>query len=382
MKQFASKTNRRAFLSAALASPWTLPALLEAAGTARAQPKPPKEIDLQELLTPFRRDNSLPAVAAAVVKQGMVIASGAVGIRKVGATVAVTRSDKFHIGSCTKAMTATLAAMLVEQNKLQWTQTLAEVFPERAGKMNPGYRKVSLELLLTHRAGLPANSNDYGASTAAVTVRRLSYMDALINKSPTTEPGTRFAYSNAGYIIVGAILERITGKAWEDLIEEKLFRPLGIASAGFGPCSKENQTDQPWGHVFRDGKFQPRFGDNPRPLGPAGTVHCSMQDYMKFADLHVNRGARPPRLLKSAVFDKLHDPPAKQEYAMGWGVVNRDWAQGSALTHNGSNTMNFFVVWLAPKIDFGLAVASNAAGEKVPEVLDGVAAALVRKFAS
>ncbi len=377
------KTNRRAFLGLALSSPLAFSALARAAEVtnASAAPEPAQVADLQALLTPFRRDNDLPALAAVAMKRGVVLAAGAVGIRKVGETVPVTMADKFHTGSCTKAMTATLAAMLVEQGRIEWGRTLTEVFPERAAKMDPGYRKVTLELLLTHRSGAPENGRNYGAPNAPVTEQRLAYLDSVVTRRPAAEPGTRFAYSNAGYIIAGAMLERVTGQAWESLMQQRLFHPLAMASAGFGPAAKPSQADQPWGHVFKDGKFEPRYGDNPRALGPAGTVHCALLDYLKFADLHTSGGTRPAGLLAPAFFAKLHEPPPKQEYAMGWGVVNRPWAQGRALTHSGSNTMNYFVVWLAPKIDFCLVVAANAAGDKVPRVLDGVAAELVRKFA-
>jgi CubicO group peptidase (beta-lactamase class C family) len=375
MKSVNGKTSRRAFLGLAVTSPLAISAIATA-GEAVA-----KYSDLQDLLTPIRKDSGLPAVACGVMKNGVLVAAGAVGVRKAGEAVSVTVSDKFHIGSCTKAMTATLVAMLVEQSKIKWGQTLADIFPERAQKIDSAYQKVSLEMLLTHRSGAPANGNEYGPASASQTAQRLAYLDAVLKDPPEFEPGTRHSYSNAGYIIAGAMLERVTGKAWEDLMKQRLFQPLGMTSAGFGPPAKATATDQPWGHVLKSGKFEPRYGDNPRALGPAGTVHCSMADYLKFADLHSSAGGRPAGLLGPASLAKLHAPPAKQDYAMGWGVLKREWARGPALTHAGSNTMNYFVVWLAPKINLCLAIAANAAGEKVPKALDSIAGALVRKFA-
>ena len=188
-----------------------------------------------------------------------------------------------------------------------------------------------------------------------------------------------FNYSNAGYIIAGAMLERITGKAWEEFMREKLFVPLGMKTAGFGPAATEHQTDQPWGHIRLGDKYVPRYGDNHRALGPAGTVHCSIGDYLKFAALHASMGSRPPGILTATLCEKLHEP-AKSDYAMGWGVHERSWARGHAITHAGSNTMNHFVVWAAPKTDFALAVATNAAGDKVPQFLDRVAGQLVKNY--
>jgi CubicO group peptidase (beta-lactamase class C family) len=365
--------ERRTFLGLALVSPYAVMA------AANATAEPPD--DLHELLTTQRQSTGLPAIAAGVMKEGKLMALGAAGVRKAGTETAVTRDDKFHIGSDTKAMTATVVAMLVGEGKLRWNQTLSDLFPERAAKMNAGYRSVTLEMLLTHRAGMPHDSHDYGATNDPVTVQRLKYLDATINQPPASEPG-KFSYSNAGYITVGAILERITSKPWEILIRERLFKPLGMSTAGFGPPSKANTTDQPWGHVFAEGNYQPRYGDNPPALGPAGTVHCSMTDYLKFADFHASSGKRVAGLLAPELVEKLRTPPAGATYAMGWGTGTRDWAKGTVMTHAGSNTMNYFIVWIAPKIEFSVAAAANAAGPSVNKDLDQVVGKLVRRYAA
>jgi CubicO group peptidase (beta-lactamase class C family) len=364
--------DRRTFLGLALVSPY---AVITAKSAATESPD-----DLDELLASQRESSGLPAIAAGAMKGGKLLAVGAVGVRKAGTDAAVTRDDKFHIGSDTKAMTATLAAMLVAEGKLRWNQTLSELFPERAAKMNAGYRAVTLEMLLTHRAGMPHDSHDYGAKNDPVTLQRLKYLDATINQAPAGKAG-EYSYSNAGYIVAGAILERVTGKAWEALIRERLFTGLGMTSAGFGPPSKPNMTDQPWGHVFADGHYQPRYGDNPPALGPAGTVHCSIADYLRFADFHASGGRRPAGLLPPELVAKLHTPPPGATYAMGWGTGKRGWAKGTVLTHAGSNTMNYFIVWVAPDIEFSVAAAANAAGPALNKDLDQVVARLVQRYA-
>jgi CubicO group peptidase (beta-lactamase class C family) len=380
MSTFAdSNLNRRAFLGGLLGSSM---AMALSAPSAKSQTstsaKKPGSADLTEILTPVLKDSDLPALAAGAIKQGTLVAAGAIGIRRVGEPNRVTLEDKFHIGSCTKAMTSTLAAILVGQGKLHWTDTLASIFPERREKMDPAFRDTTLEILLTHRSGLAHDGFYYGQPKTPVTEQRLAYMDAVLSKPPPHEVGS-FSYSNAGYIIAGAVLERITGKPWEEFMREKLFTPLGMKTAGFGPAATEHQTDQPWGHIRQGDKYAPRYGDNHRALGPAGTVHCSIDDYLKFAALHSSMGSRPPGIVTAKLCEKLHEP-AKSNYAMGWGVYERSWAQGRAITHAGSNTMNYFVVWAAPKTDFALAVATNAAGDKVPQFLDQIAGQLVKSY--
>lgn len=350
---------------------------LSAMAEEEARPTPE---DLKELLAEVREESGLPAMAAAAMKDGVLLALGAVGVRRMGSPTLVTASDKFHIGSCTKAMTATLIAMFAESGKLDWKQTLAEIFPERAPKMNAHYRTVTLEMLGTHRSGTRANAG-FNSPKLPLVTQRLVYLDSVVNNAPEFEAGG-YHYSNAGYIMLGAVLERVSGVPWETLIQQRLFRPLGMKSAGFGPPSRPNQLDQPWGHNLKDGKLQPRYSDNPAGLGPAGTVHCAMADYMKFADFHASLGKRPAGLLSADSFARLHKPPAGATYAMGWGTGERKWAKGRVLSHSGSNTMNLFLIWIAPEINFSVAVATNAVGKKTSAVLDKVVGELVRKYAS
>ena len=111
------------------------------------------------MLKPYLAKYDLPALAAAIVKDGTIIAAGAVGTRRVGTNIPVTIDDRFHIGSDTKAMTALLAAMLVEEGKLRWDTTVAEIFPELTGKMAPQVGGIRLEQLLSHTSGIPSDND-------------------------------------------------------------------------------------------------------------------------------------------------------------------------------------------------------------------------------
>jgi CubicO group peptidase (beta-lactamase class C family) len=177
-------------------------------------------------------------------------------------------------------------------------------------------------------------------------------------------PGSKYQYANYGYTIAGAMCERVTGKSWEDLMRDELFTPLGMTTAGFGSPGTAEAVDQPWGH---GGIFGPKAiapgpqADNPAVIGPAGTVHCSLADWAKYAAFHL-RGSRgeEPRL-PADVFQKLHTPlPGDEDdYAFGWIVTERDWAGGKALMHAGSNTMWFALIWLAPQRDEAYLAATN-----------------------
>ncbi|SIO42515.1 CubicO group peptidase, beta-lactamase class C family [Singulisphaera sp. GP187] len=330
------------------------------------------------VLAPIREQHHLPGLVGGLVQGGRLESIGVVGVRKVGSPTLFRVSDQVHIGSDTKAMTATMIGSLVDDGKLSWGATIGEVFPARAKQIDPGFRGVTLWDLLTHRAGLPANG-PWGMLGAkrSTTEQRKVLMAGMLQSAPLTKPGTKFAYSNVGYALAGHMAEQATGRSWEMLMRQRLFEPLKMTSAGFGPPGTKGEVDQPWGHVAKGESFVPRQEDNAPALGPAGTVHCTVADWAQFAILHMRAAQGKPRLLKAETFEKLQTPPPGSEYAGGWMIVDRPWAGGRALTHSGSNTMWYATIWIAPKRDFAVLVATNAGGDGVSKACDAAITALV-----
>src|ERR1700761_3941521 len=109
---------------------------------------------LDSMLAPYLNEVGVPDIAAAVFQNGTIIASGAVGTRRAGTQNPVTINDPFHIGSDSKAITATLAAQFVQEGKLRWDSTPADIFPELKPEMNPEFAKIRLDQLLSHSSGL------------------------------------------------------------------------------------------------------------------------------------------------------------------------------------------------------------------------------------
>jgi CubicO group peptidase (beta-lactamase class C family) len=332
-----------------------------------------------QVLKPIRQNFNVPAMAAAVVTSEGIEAIGAVGVRKRGTEVSVGLDDLWHLGSDGKAMTSTLIARLVERGQLKWNSTLAEVFPDIAPEMQSGYRQVTMLQLLSHRAGLPANLDPAGYAGDNVQTLRLQAVRGELAKAPLNEPGSTFAYSNLGYIIAAAAVERITGKSWERAMKDEVFGPLRMSSADFGGTGTPGAIDEPWPHTA-DGRPALRNGpdmDNPPVMGPAGRVHCSIQDWAKFVQDQL-RGARgEAALLKPESYETIQNPPFGGDYALGWMVAQRDWAGGKALNHGGDNTMNFANVWVAPQRDFAILVCVNQSGDAAFRATDEAVAALI-----
>jgi CubicO group peptidase (beta-lactamase class C family) len=322
--------------------------------------------DLSAALEAIRAGHDVPALTAALATPDGVVEIGAAGTRHRDTDVAVTTDDQWHLGSCTKAMTATLVAFAVEEGRLGWDTTLAEALPALAAEMHADYRDVPIEWLLAHRAGTWSTFEGHEAELAVISdddplpTQRAVFTEIVLTQAPELAPGTAFAYSNAGYMIAGAILEAEYGVAWETLITDRLFDPLGMSSCGFGAPGTEAALDQPWGHNGEAMTPVPPgpFADNPPAVGPAGTVHCALADWAKFGALQL--GAHP-ELITTASLDRMHTPPFPADgYAHGWALGN-DPLVGDYLAHDGSNTLWLAVIMLLPDDDQILLVAANAA---------------------
>lgn len=376
--------------------------------TLRSQDAAAPLQDLAELLAPIRGKHHMPALGAAVLVDGKLVALGVDGIRRVGHDAKVTVDDRWQLGSCTKAMTATLLARYVERGQIAWTTTVAAGMPDLAAGMHADVQGITLQQLLTHRSSLAANPPgrlwarlfEYDGSDAAA---RTEVAATMLAKAPRKAPGERFLYSNAGYMVAGAMLERLPALAadgskpdagkpdaskpdvantatsgdWAARMQRELFAPLGITSAGFGMPGDKDATTQPWGHTGMGKKCEAQFGDNPSSLGPAGTAHMTLRDWARFAALHL--GVQPEQpLLRPESLQALHTPWPGGDYALGWGITQRPWAPGPIVTHNGSNTMWMCVAWLAPEAKFAVLVTCNH-GEGAA-ACDAVAAACIARF--
>ncbi|TVQ52700.1 MAG: class A beta-lactamase-related serine hydrolase [Phycisphaerales bacterium] len=352
--------------------------------------------ELAPILEPIRRKHKLPALAAAIIVDGEVRAIGATGARESGGTSSVTIDDLFHIGSCTKAMTATMLATLVEEGRLSWSTTVRETFPDL--DMDEGWGSVTLEALLHHRGGAPEHLLEGGLwrrlweCNDAARECRMKIVRA-VTAGPPGEAG-KYVYSNAGYSIAGAMAEEATGQSWEALMRERVFEPLGMQKVGFGAPGSAEEVDEPRGHTAGGVTMEPGPGaDNPQAIGPAGTVHGSLRDWARFVKVHLGvdsgKGDEEKTLVSAETLRRMHSPAEGpgEPYAMGWIVTERAWARGEeessrgiALTHGGSNTFWYAVAWLAPERDLAVLVATNQGGGRAARACDEATGALLTRY--
>ncbi|MBI1291815.1 serine hydrolase [bacterium] len=359
--------------------------LLVALCTSLGAAAPVRDGALEERLETIRKGRGMIALGGALLKGPEVVAVGMTGQRKQGAPDVALPGDSVHIGSCTKAMTATVIAILVEEGKLRFEQTIGESFPEMADGILPVYRDVTLEQLLTHRGGIVGDVPPVlwaelmrTAHEMSPKAQREKLFAGVLAVPPAATPGTKSVYSNAGFAIAGIMAERATGIEWEELMRKKLFEPLGMTTAGFGPPGAADAVTQPWGHSERLWSPVPVFLDNPPAIAPAGTVHCSLEDWGKFVAVHLRREAEPRLGLSAASIMKLQTPVPGTHEAFGWLVAERPWG-GRVLTATGSNTMWYAVVWIAPEKGVGALAVTNRANKQAPGACDDVIVVLLRQ---
>lgn len=341
-----------------------------------------------KILKDAQEDGGFPAIGGILIIDGEIKTPLAFGLRKYKGKEAVTTKDKWHIGSLTKSMTGTLAATFVEEGTLKWTTTVGEILGEDVDMRRP-YEAVTLKMLITNRSGLPTDvpksiwADIWSNSSAKgdIVKMRKEFVEEMLSVRPSSEPGTNFEYSNSGFVVAGAMMEKITGKSWETLMAERIFQPLGMSSAGFGCAASLGKEDQPWAHKSLNEPVEPGLrADNPRVIGPAGTVHVSLVDFAKYMRMHLLHEVGPV-LKKKESFTTLQTPSQDNNgYAGGWFVIPRTWANGNALNHSGTNTMNYFLVWASPNRKFASIVATNCSSDKVDQLLDGVAGEAISVF--
>lgn len=357
------------------------------AGPLAAQADAPLQTFLDQTLTAARDKAHLPAVAALIQIDGKIAAEAALGVRALGRSEGVTTADRWHIGSDTKALTSTMIARLVEKRLMRFDDTLAASFPAFAKDMNPAYRSITITQLLSHTAGLPPLTDDKDLPEFLVVIkpaRGMKAQRAAVARAylamPAASKAGDFVYSNLGFIIAGAVAEARTGKAWEDLIREQIFAPLGITNAGFGPPGTSDKFDQPRGHHETEGKLAPldpadAQSDNPPALGPAGTINMALKDWMLFAQDQLDGALGHGKLLKAETYRRLHTP-VTGNYALGWGAKLEPDGTPSLLTHTGSNGYWFADIRIMPKHDIIILIAMNAGNDAANEAVKDIGQSL------
>jgi CubicO group peptidase (beta-lactamase class C family) len=339
----------------------------------------------------------LPALGIGIVHRGEIVGLGMAGVRVAGTADVATLEDSFAVASCAKSVTGTIAAMLVAQGRVRWDTTVAEAFPELRGLIHQGYAGTTLERLLRHRGGLDHEMNhnlrwagwNRTYATESPTGQRMQFVKAALQRPPRYAPGTEAYYTSDGYIVAGSMLERAAGVDFEQLARTLLFEPLGLRSMRYGLVSADGVLTRVAGHEPGWFGWSRSIAPDPsryglHPFGaPAGFLHASLPDLLRYVDFHIQGANGRSGLLPRAAFEWLHRAVDDQRYALGWESEVRRDPRGHVLEHSvfhggysGEERAN---IWFSPETQWGTVIVTNH-GRGDEAVTADIFFALLREF--
>lgn len=286
----------------------------------------------------IRKAYHIPEINYAVVDANSTLEIAALGRHSIALPDTATLNDRFHIGSNTKAMTAFIIAKYVEKGKLKWTTKFFEVFPEWKKKSKTAYATITLQDLLSHKAGVAPfqgeNDPEIPAFKGTNPQKRKQFGAFVLTIDPVKmDENTPFIYSNAGYTLATLMLEKVTAKSWEQLVEEELNKKLKLNVQLSWP---ENQKyKDTWGHSFENGKLQPIpsiFDYHLDYTEPAGDINMRLTDYIKFIQLNLQGLSGQNNYLAPATYQFIHK--GIKNYSLGWYNIYENGHELS--THSGT----------------------------------------------
>ncbi|MFW0715673.1 serine hydrolase [Pedobacter sp. N23S346] len=334
----------------------------------QAQVLSSKQIDsvVEKTLTTF----NVPGIAVSVIKDGKIIHLKGYGVRSIKTNQKVDENTLFGVASNTKAFTAAALGMLVDEKKITWDTKVTDVIPEF--KMYDAYvtSEFTIRDLLTHRSGLGLGSGDLMIWPDSSTVDKKQLIHNLRYLKPVSSFRTKFDYDNLMYIVAGDVVARVSGITYENFIESRIIKPLGMsktAASWYRLKDKSNVID---GHAPYEGKLLPvglSFGEI---ANAAGGIYSSVTDMSKWVQAMINGGKYgdklDQKLFSPAVARELWTPqtiiaggnPASfNSYGLGWFLSN---VNGNfQATHTGGLSGIVTQITILPEMKLGIIVLTN-----------------------
>jgi CubicO group peptidase (beta-lactamase class C family) len=344
--------------------------------------------DLDDKLAEICKAQNVPGIIAASIGPDGVLEVAAAGVRKRGTKDAIATGDQFALGSNTKSFTATLAAALVDDGVIAWSTTIADVWPDPS--VHEKLRKVTLEQLLAHTGGLPcdlpngAEWSSFFAEKNTPPQERARMCRLVFATAPKGTVG-KHEYSNLGYVIASAMLEERGKQPFEQLMQDRVFKPLGMNDTEFYSAKTLKLAKGPllWGHQSTGTPIKPGAAgaENPTAYAGCGTIRTTIDDWAKYIRWHLNESPGP--VLKQAeTLRHLHEGVANrgvpnQTYGFGW--IHFQSGFGRTLQHTGNNTNQFSLVWVMPDAKRATIVITNTGQQQAFPACDAATAELMKR---
>ncbi len=327
-----------------------------------------------EFADSVRNEWHVPGLAIGIVKDGNVIFSQAFGWRDLARKLPVTTRTVFPIGSATKPFTAMAAAILVDDGILDIDKPLHKLLP--AFRLYDDYATFNITArdLLCHRSGM---AGQYDLLWLTTNLNREKLFRRLRYFKPSAEFRDKFQYSNIGYTVAGILVEQVSGMKWEEFLNERIFRPLGMKRTSFLAPESPSLTDQALPYrVVGDKVITIPFNgglafDNAETIGPAGSIKSCVEDMVYWLLLHLNKGmAGNKNIVSKEMLKEMHSPQMairnpgysmimqSEIYGLGWAISDY---RGHRVINHGGNIEGFSaLISLMPEINTGIVVLTNS----------------------
>lgn len=316
---------RVVFVLVLLCSPWAL---------AQSTQKPD---DVDQYVTAFIKKRNIPGLSLAVVRDGKLVKAAGYGLANLELNVPATPETVYEIGSISKHFTAEAVLLLVEDGKLGLDDTLGKYLNE----IPAAWKGITLRQILTHTSGL----KDWEAANALSYRREYTGDEFIKLMSPFPQdfaPGEKWAYTNTGYPLLGLVIERASGKKFEEFMTERIFKPLGMNATRFNHPS-HIVPNHAGGYVDEGGIL--RKGEPLRPLviAPNGGMLTTALDMAKWEKVFYTE-----RLLKRSSLEQMQTPVRLNSGATfnsGLGLFMDTFRGHRLILHNGSTVGGFSAVF-------------------------------------
>ncbi|MEP5612589.1 MAG: serine hydrolase domain-containing protein, partial [Cyclobacteriaceae bacterium] len=343
------------------------------------------EQDLRSAVAQFVEESGVPAIAASIIFEGKII-YGLSGVKKIGSPDPIDKSSKFQLASNTKAITATVAAGLVSDGLISWDSKLIEVLPELQESMNEGYLQVTLEDLLSHRSFVAPFEEESSSEWRGMPLsirdaenQKLAFAQYALIVAPSQKIKGSHLYSNGGYIIAALMMQKVSGKSWETLVEEFLSE---LSAQGYCGFPNQESSSGTYGHKKKGKTFRSIAANQEVQLGgyfsPAGNFSIGIEDFSKFVQAHLQGLLGAGKILSSEMYRKMHY--GLDDYSLGWynGFIGDSNERFSY--HGGSLGSYSSAVMLSPDRRVGIVILINADGKRVTEMKNDLRVTLWDRF--
>ncbi|KAA3614192.1 MAG: serine hydrolase [Calditrichaeota bacterium] len=322
-------------------------------------------VKLNDYVKNLMEKTNTPGLAMAVVKDDETVYSKGFGKLEFDSNREVNENTLFAIGSISKSFTAACLAMLVEEEKINWDDKVQDHLSDFQLYDPWVTREFTIRDLLLHHTGYPYAS--WGSLYYGSELSRGEIFKRLKFLKPSTSFRSKLAYQNVTYMIAGLIIEKVTGKSFENFVRENLFTPLGMDNsfAQFQHTKTKKNLSSP--HIFKQNKIQKVNNRNYEGIGPAGALYSTAKDMATYIKFIIDQGVfNGDTLIAPRVFSELLKPHVSfpfwgysefEHYGFGWFISNQG---GYKVIEHGGGVDGFSAdIVIVPELNLGVVVLTN-----------------------